>query len=342
MIAISPAAPLVKTCIVLFLLFSSASGQVDEVREATGLPIPIGTAVIYGQVAIRNFPAGERRPSIYVYLREGGTQIDKYLANDKGYWYFLRTPVDGQTLTVEVDGQEVGRVVIVGSTRNSFRQDLELDWRHLRGARTSVGPSVVSTRDAYPREKGSERTFQDALAKIREARAEEALKILDAMIVEDPQDFNAWLVVGTIHQNERRVSEARKAYSKAIDLKSDYFLANLNLGRLELSEKNFEAAIRSLTKAVELDGASANANHLLGEAYLQIKRGSVAEGYLRKAIELAPVEKAGVHRRLAALYHGAGLKGRAAAEYRAYLDKVKDPADRKKLEQYISENLPKS
>ena len=95
-------------------------------------------------------------------------------------------------------------------------------------------------------------------------------------------------------------------------------------------------------KAVDVDAASADANHLLGEAYLQNKKGSLAVGYLNKAIELAPVEKAELHLRLAALYNGAGLKDRAALEYKAFLSKVKDHPDRAKFEQYVKENLPKT
>ena len=44
------------------------------------------------------------------------------------------------------------------------------------------------------------------------------------------------------------------------------------------------------------------------------------------------------HLRLAALYHGAGLKDKAAAEYEQFLKKKPDYPDRKKLEQYIVQN----
>jgi hypothetical protein len=47
---------------------------------------------------------------------------------------------------------------------------------------------------------------------------------------------------------------------------------------------------------------------------------------------------ADVHLRLAALYHGAGLKDKAALEYEAFLKQRPDYLDRKKLEKYIAEN----
>lgn len=109
-----------------------------------------------------------------------------------------------------------------------------------------------------------------------------------------------------------------------------------------MSEKKYADAVAALSKAVEADASSADANYLLGEAHLQNKKGSLAVGFLNKAIELDPIGKADIHLRLAALYNGAGLKDRAALEYKAYLEKVKDHPDKKKLEQYIKENLPKT
>jgi len=41
---------------------------------------------------------------------------------------------------------------------------------------------------------------------------------------------------------------------------------------------------------------------------------------------------------LAALYHGAGMKDKAAAEYEAFLKKRPDYKDRKKLQDYIVQN----
>ncbi len=325
------------------ILASFANAQVDDVSQVTGLPIPIGASVIYGQVMIRDVPRNERRPTIVVYLRNGGAQIDKYQANDQGYWYFLRTPIDGHTLNFEIDGIEVGRTIIAGGISNRFRQDIELDWNQVKGfSKPASSTGVVSARDRYERTPDSETALQKALTAIREKRDDEAFKLLAAVVEKDPKDYNAWMFIGTIHYSAKRNDEARAAYKKALALKSDYFLANLNLGRLEVSQKQYDAAIASLLKAVETDPASADANHLLGEAYLQNKKGSFAVGYLNKAIELAPIEKAELHLRLAALYNGAGLKDRAALEYKAFLGKVKEHPDRAKFEQYVKDNPPKT
>ena len=59
---------------------------------------------------------------------------------------------------------------------------------------------------------------------------------------------------------------------------------------------------------------------------------------LNEAIRLAPDEKAQIHLRLAALYNAAGVKERAANEYRLFLAKRPGHPERKNLEKYIQEN----
>ena len=334
--------PILFFLLITIFLTAGVHSQIDEVSEVTGLPIPIGASVIYGQVMIRNIPKGERRPTIVVYLRNGGAHLDKYQTNDRGYWYFLKTPVDGHSLTFEVDGSEIGRTIIAGGISNRFRQDVEFDWIQIRGgSRASNSGNVYVTRDRYPRDSDAEKAFEQAATAARENKADEALKLFDAIVVRNGKDHNAWLQIGTLHYAAKRNDEARVAYTKALSLKPDYLLAHMNLGKLELSQKKYDAAVGAFSKAVEIDAKSADANHLLGESHLQNKKGSLAVGFLNTAIELDPAGKADLHLRLAALYNGAGMKDRAALEYKSFLEKVKDYPDKKKLEQYISENLPK-
>ena len=325
---------------VFLCIAPNTDAQVDEISEVVGLPIPIGSPVIYGQVIIRNIPRGEKRPIIYVYLRNGGAQLDKYQANDRGYWYFLKTPIDGHAITYEIDGNEVGRSIIAGGISNRFRQDVEFDWAGLRGASASK-TGTVNARDKYDRSADHEKLFEKAMSAVRAKKADEAIKDLTDLLQTDPKDHVAWMTLGTVYYGEKKNEDARKAYAKEIELKPDYFLANLNLGRLELSEKAIEKALIPLTKAVEVEPNSADANHLLGEALLQARKGSMAVGFLNKAIELDPVGKAELHLRIAALYNAAGYKDMASAEYKKLLEKVKDHPDRKKLEQYIKDNPPK-
>src|SRR5262245_6815337 len=75
--------------------------QTDDVRQATGLPIPIGAPVIYGQVTLQGLSPKEPKPLIFVTLFVGGAQVDRRQTNDLGYYFFLTRPSDGSTLVFE-------------------------------------------------------------------------------------------------------------------------------------------------------------------------------------------------------------------------------------------------
>lgn len=321
-------------------LITGVYGQVDDVSDATGLPIPIGAPVIYGQVELRNMPHGERRPLIFVLLLDRGSQIDRTQTNDRGYYFFLKRPINGQTLIFEADGQEVGRLVITAGISNRVRNDVALDWNRLRGAtRTTVG--TISVKDRYDRSEEAEKNFQKAVDSVKENKIEDAIKQFTAIVRSDPSDHFAWMMLGTIYMSGKKFSESEQAFTKALEQKPDFSMALVNFGKLQITARNYDKAVELLSKAVDLEPNSAEANHMLGEAYLQAKRGSKAVGYLYKAIEIAPVEKADIHLRLAALYIGAGMKDRAAMEYKAFLEKKKDHPDAKQFKKYVEENLPK-
>lgn len=332
-----------RTALILLALFvlslTMARAQTDEVSDATGLPIPIGQPVIYGQVAIEGLPANERRPTIFVTLLISGTQIDRRPTDSRGYFYFLQRPRHGHMLVFEINGGEVGRAYLTVGDGTRLRQDVAIQWRTLQGVTPSGGTGVVSSK-VYVRSQDAEKVFANAMDLIRDKKGSEAVAVLEDIVKKDPNDFVAWMMLGTLYVDEKKFREAETALLKSTELKPDFTLARVNLGKMYIGQNDFDKAIAALTKAVELDASSADANHYLGEAYLRIKKGSLAVGYLNKAIELEPVKKAELHLRLAALYNGAGLKDRAAAEYAAFLAKVKDHPDTKKFEQYVKDNAP--
>ena len=75
---------------------------------------------------------------------------------------------------------------------------------------------------------------------------------------------------------------------------------------------------------------------------MQNKQGTLGAEALKQALKLDPVGMAECHLLLARLYDLAGAKHIAAAEYRAFLEKVPGYPDRRKFEKYIKENsVPK-
>lgn len=325
--------------LVLFLP-NPLSAQVDELADVTGLPIPLTQSAVYGQVVFRGRKNTDREPVVFVTLMISGTQVDRRQTLKNGYYYFLTQPRDSSSLIFEVDGAEIGRVILSAGITNRLRQDVTFEWSAIEGnKRSAVG--VISAKYYYPREAKTDKIFGDAMAEVKEGKNDVAIKLFGELLAADPNDFFAWTMLGTIQFAEKNNAEAEKAFNKALELKADFPLALINLGKLEMSRGNLSAAIDAFTGAVKSDPDSPEANHMLGEALLQAKKGSLAVGFLNKAIELAPIEKAEIHLRLAALYNGAGLKDRAATEYKQFLKKVKDHPERKRIEQYIKENSPK-
>ncbi|MGB7068979.1 MAG: tetratricopeptide repeat protein [Pyrinomonadaceae bacterium] len=319
-----------------FLLPVQLPAQIDEVRQATGLPIPVGTAAIYGQIEIRGLSRGERKPIVFVTLFIGGAQVDRMRATDDGYYYFLVSPRNGAIIVVESSGTEVGRVSITGGTGSSVRQDIAFDWHELQRSAQRTG--VVQANPVYKRSNENQELFQRAMTAEQKKKPDTAAGIYKQIVDQDPKDFVAWTQLGTVFFGDSKYSDAEKAYLRAIELKTDYGVALMNLGNLYFAQKLFEKAIPIFYKAAAADPTSADAFHYLGESFLQIKQGSKAVIALNEAIRLAPDEKADIHLRLATLYNAAGLKDRAAAEYKLFLEKRPDHPDKGKLRNYIKEN----
>lgn len=315
---------------------SISYSQTDDVRTATGMPIPIGQTVIFGHVGLKGITPGEKRPMIFVTLIMGGMQLERAQANDRGYYYFMRSPQNGATLIFEVAGSEVARTVLTESAGSNARRDIELDWRAFK---TSSNPQneVVSAKYFYDRSESNAKLFQRATEAAKQKKTDEAIGFYKQLVEADPKDYIAWTELGSIYFGKSSLADAETAYSKAMELKPDFVLAPLNLGKLYISQKQYDKAIQALTKAIVGDPTSADSFQYLGEAYLLNKTGSKAVVALNEALRLAP-EKADIHLRLAALYNAAGLKDRAANEYALYLKKTPNSPDKEKLEKYIKEN----
>lgn len=326
--------------------------QDDEARAASGLPQMIGRracanpaigadASLSGSIAVAGMPQDQKAPALTVTLLANGSVVQKERVKARDSFHFACVPKFGVTLLVEADGLEIGNYPLgtLNSPPLTNRYDVYLTWAQLGSASTRQN-AVISIRNSYPRSDENQKAFDKAVASLKANKADNSIKLFKAVVDTDPNDFVAWTELGTLYFAENRSGEAEAAYAKALTLKADFMPALMNQGKFFISQKKSDQAIETLTRAVAADATSADANHYLGEAYLLARKGSVAVGYLEKAIEIAPVEKAEIHLRLAALYNAANLKDRAVAEYKKFLEKVPNHPEKEKLEKYISENSP--
>lgn len=323
-------------CASFLLLFLAVAGfSQGDVRSATGLPIPIGEPVIWGQVELKGLKPNETRPTVFVTLIIQGSHVARTQTNDGGFYVFRgRRVTDGAMLQVTVGGVDVGRQLIQPGSGD--RYDMVLDWSESSRPGT---PGVVSAKNLYQdRSEANEKVFGQASAAAKSKDRATAIRLFNQIVAADPKDFVAWTELGSVYFEDGKNSDAAAAYEKAIALKPDYMVALMNLGKLHFAGKSFTEAAAVFQKAATVDNTSADAFEFLGESLLQMKQGSKAVAILNEAIRLQPMEKADIHLRLATLYHGAKLNEMAVNEYKLFLQKKPNHPEKAKLEKYIKDN----
>jgi len=293
---------------------------------------------LWGDVKVDDSKADTPGPSsLTVVLYDQSTRVvARQTISSRGRYRFTNLRPGEYDLAIEADTNEITRMrlTLVGNMSSDVRQDFEFQWKEKPAAR-KASAGIVSAVDVYERSSTTKSLFDKAHAAVEKKEFANAIKLLNQIVEKDKLDFQVWTLLGTVYLVEEKSEEAEKAYLKAIEVKPTYALALVNLGKLRTSQKRFEEAVDLLTRAVEMQPQSPDANLLLGEAYLRLKKGSKAIPYLNEAAKLGRIE---AHLDLGWLYNAAGLKDKAVVEYEEVLRKKPDYQNRKKLEQYISEN----
>jgi len=294
--------------------------------------------VLWGDVKIDDSKAASPGPSsVTIILYDRSTKIvGRLTVGNRGRYRFSNLRGGEYDIAIEANGGEIARVrlELTGTTASDVRQDFEFEWKE-RSVGRSNNTGVVSAVDFYDRSGVNKSLFDKAHTAVEKKDYANGIKLLNQIVETDANDFQAWNLLGTLYLVQEKREDAEKAYAKAIEIKPAYALPLINLGKLLLMQKRFDEAVDKLTRAVELQPQSPDANLFLGEAYLRLKKGSKAIPYLNEAGKLGNIQ---AHLDLGWLYNAAGLKDKAVVEYQELLKKKPDYPDRKKLEQYISEN----
>ena len=292
---------------------------------------------LWGDVRVDDSKAENPGPSsLTIVLYDQSTKIvGRQTVGGRGRYRFTNLRSGEYELAIETTAGEITRQrLIITGTTSDIRQDFEFEWKERPGGKSN-NAGVISAADFYSRSAANKSLFEKAYGAVEKKDYANGIKLLNQIVENDKSDFQAWSLLGTLYVAEEKTDEAEKAYLNAIEAKPTYALPFINLGKLLLTKKRFEEAVDKLTHAVELQPQSPDANLFLGEAYLRLKKGSKAIPYLNEAGKLGNIQ---AHLDLGWLYNAAGLKDKAVLEYEEILKKKPDYPDRKKLEQYISEN----
>lgn len=297
-----------------------------------------GGITLYGDVKVdeSKADANSSLSLMIVLYNMTGNVIGRQSVISGGRYRFGNLGSGEYEIGVEVDANEIARVrVLLGSmSASDYRQDLEFEWKPA-SVTTKPKAKTVSAENLYQRNSANESAFKKAQEALDKKKYAEATTMLQQVVDSDAGDFQAWIELGNAYMLQEKKNEAEKAYMRAIEIKPTFVLPMVNLGWLLISQKKFDEATELLLKAVQLQPTSAEINYALGEVYLQTRKGSKAVGYLNEAARLG---KPDAHLRLATLYNAAGLKAEAALEYEQFLKKTPNYPDKKKLQQYITDN----
>ena len=328
-----------RLILLFFVVLCASISSFAQIRDP-GLTGRSGGKALYGEISVEGEQLNNGKPvkvDLILYT-ESRNIVERNTVSGNSRYRFNNIPQGVYELVAEVEGAEVARVRVDlrSPMVDDVKQDLTFAW-------TSTGPrsskaDTVSAADRYERSSANAALFTKADRALDAKQFDEAAKLLNKILANDPKDFQVWTQLGNVHLLQDKYAEAESDYLHAIDLRSDYFLALLNLGRAEIGLQRYDVAAEVLSRAVKLRPKSAECNYLLGESYLQLKKGSVAVNHLNEALRLDPKGMADAHLRLALLYNAAGMKDKAAAEYEAFLKQRPDYPDRKQLEEYISTN----
>lgn len=320
---------------VLFVLSGHSFAQADEICGESAGSTWMTTPFVYGRVLLNGFE-GRKLPKVTVVLYDRSRSESRQTIDKSGYYCFRNTNGAGGFVAIEVEGLEVVRRSLPsGSGPAQFREDFEINPTHPEKTKP---PSAISAKYAYPRNGKNAELFEKASAAEKEKQMGKAAQFLKEMVAADPADFVAWAKLGSAYYEQNQMSEAEAALKKAIEAKADYGPAHMNLGRVYMMQKNVDQAIEKFDMATAIDPSSARAFQLLGEAYLLARKGTLGVAALNEAIRLDPIGMAECHLLMARLYDLAGVKPLASREYRLFLEKVPQHADKKKFEKYIKDN----
>lgn len=291
---------------------------------------------VYGRVNLQGFE-GVKLPKITVTLTDRSQNTQRFTIDRNGYYCFRGVDGSGATVAIDVEGNEVERRSLGSSTSNlrQHRQDFDI---YSAGKPQKTG--TISAKFVYQRDGANTALFDKAVAAEQAKDLKGATVHLKELLGNDPRDYVAWARLGSIYFESNDLPAAEKAYTESIRFKPDFSYGMLNLGRIYLAKNNVDGAIRFLERATELEPTSPRAFQLLGEAYLIAKKGTLGVEALNEAIRLDPIGMADSHLLMAALYDRAGAKSYAAREYKHFLEKKPEHADRKKFEKYMKDNPP--
>jgi tetratricopeptide (TPR) repeat protein len=151
----------------------------------------------------------------------------------------------------------------------------------------SQTPMVTGPRAAEPTEL-QRQALDRATAAKNAGQLDEALRLLQEILAENPTIAPAYLGIGDIHMARQDYGKAEPAYRRAARLSPRNFEAQYGHGLALHMLNRYEEAVRSLHRALTIRPESVGANLSMATTYLSMQDARSALLFAQKAVELDP------------------------------------------------------
>jgi tetratricopeptide (TPR) repeat protein len=244
--------------------------------------------------------------------------------------YYVQVRTGGTNYKETKERIQLGQSNRISATGSSGGEALQLNLTlqfERRGAAETTFSNEVVFAQNVPEE--AENYFKNALKKLKDGSADEALAELENALRIFPEYFLALEKIGYEYLAKSKFTEAENAFARALQVNPRSFSAKSGLGIAEYKSGKRLEAVKTLEESIVLNQSSANSFLFLGRIYRELKQFEKAEANLKKAKELAKNKLADIHWELALLYfYNLNRPAEAADELELYL-KAKPNADNK-------------
>lgn len=148
---------------------------------------------------------------------------------------------------------------------------------------------------------------------------EQALVLFTRALEKDPNQIDAHIGIGDIHQVKGDYTRAAEQYDTARKINPQNFDANYKLGLMYHLLNRLSEAVATYLQALAINPDNFDANLNLATAYLQTSQPELAIPYGEKAVALNP-ESQPAYVNLGAIYSAVGRNEDAVNTYRGALD----------------------
>jgi len=130
--------------------------------------------------------------------------------------------------------------------------------------------------------------FDEASEKVRQGDFDGAIIILKEMIKNNPDDANAYYLLGICYIKKTMIPEAIEVLTKTTELSPSFAPVYHQLGLCYQQQKELEMVLQYYEKALELDSGSVDSLYNAGLILFELNRVDEALTYFEKALKLRP------------------------------------------------------